>query len=82
MKHLLVSEQAASVHKYNDVVNDLKTIHIDKAEVLHFRASCLHTTNVAQIQKSHLFVQVNKISSQPQRFLAFGFFGDVYFGQG
>ncbi len=39
----------------------LKNIYIDKEVVLHFRASCLHTTDVAQIEKAHLFVHQNNI---------------------
>ncbi len=57
----LTAEQAAKVREYNKVVNLLKTINVDKENVLHFRASCLHTTNVAHVEKVHLFMQDNNI---------------------
>jgi hypothetical protein len=63
MKETLTLEQAAKIQEYNDVVNLLNTLNIDKERVLHFRASCLHTTNVAQIRKAHMFVQENGISN-------------------
>jgi hypothetical protein len=61
MNETLTFEHVAKVRKYNDVINCLKTLHIDKELVLHFRASCLHTTDVAHIEKAHLFVQDNNI---------------------
>jgi hypothetical protein len=64
MNETLTFEQARKVREYNDVVSLLTILlNIDKEKVLHFRASCLHTTNVAQIQKAHVFVQENKISN-------------------
>ncbi len=61
MNDTLTTEQAAKVREYNDVVDYIKSLNIDIDKVLHFRASCLHTTNVAQIKKACIFVQANNI---------------------
>jgi hypothetical protein len=61
MNDTLTTEQAAKVREYNDVVDYIKSLNIDIDKVLHFRASCLHTTNVAQIKKAYIFVQANNI---------------------
>ncbi len=61
MNDTLTTEQAGKVKNYNDGVDYIKTLNSDINKVLQFRASCLHTTNVAQIKKTHLFVQENNI---------------------